>query len=128
MAGAAKKEAKKIDRVVEIILYQLESGVGRDFHQIMQNVSAPVHHEAGLEILAFGTSLHSEDAYFLIRVFDSFDQMTVSLTSFYDSNGWKNGPRSNILNSIKTSHKSVMFLNETAIAMLKSSHNKKEMP
>ena len=118
-----KKDEKKIDRVVEIILYQLKLGTGHTFHQIMENVSVPLHHEAGLEVLTFGISLHSEDAYFLIRVFDSFDQMTVSLNSFYDSDDWKNGTRSNILDSIKTSSKSVMLLDEAAISILKSSHS-----
>ncbi len=118
-----KKDGQKIDRVVEIILYQLKPGAGRHFHQIMENVSAPLHREAGLEILAFGNSLHCENAYVLIRVFDSLDHMAASLNIFYDSDGWKNGPRSNIVDSIKTSAKSVLFLDETAIDTLKSSHS-----
>lgn len=89
----------------------------------MENVSAPLHNEADLEILAFGNSLHQEDAYFLIRVFDSLDQMTVSLSRFYGSDSWKNGPRSNVLDSIKTSSKAVMLLNEAAINILKADRN-----
>lgn len=118
-----EKNGQKIERVVEIILYQLKPGAGRSFHQIMENVSVPLHREAGVEILAFGNSLHSDNAYVLIRVFDSLDQMAVSLNSFYDSDGWKYGPRSNIVDSIKTSSKSVLFLDETAIDTLKSSHS-----
>lgn len=118
-----KKDGKEIDRVVEIILYQLKPGTGHAFHQIMENVSVPLHHEASLEILTFGNSLHREDAYFLIRVFDSFDQMPLSLNRFYGSDGWKNGPKSNILGSIKTSSKSVMLLGEAAVNILKSGHS-----
>lgn len=109
-------------RIVEIINYQLMPGTGGRFHQIMKTVSAPLHQAAGLEILAFGNSLHSEDAYFLIRAFDSFSQMTTSLDSFYNSEAWQNGPRSNILNCIEISSESVLSLDEAGINALKSNH------
>lgn len=110
-----------IKQVVEIILYDLKPGRGQSFHEIMMRISAPLHRNAGLKIIAFGNSLHDEDAYFLIRTFATSDQMTTSLNAFYDSDSWRNGPRSSILNSIQTSCRSVMHLDAAAIAALKSS-------
>lgn len=108
-----------MDRVVEIILYQLKPGAGQKFHQIMAKVSVPLHQNAGLEILAYGHSLHCENDYFLIRVFDCLEQMTVSQNNFYQSDEWQNGPRSEIVDSIKSSAKSVLLVNEFAINALK---------
>jgi len=117
-----RRGGRLVGRVVEIIVYQLKEGTGGLFHQTVKNVGAPLHHEAGLEILAFGNSLHSEDAYVLIRVFDGYDQMTALLDRFYSSEAWKEGPRSTIVDNIITSSKSVLFLDDAAIEALKSSH------
>lgn len=97
-----------MSRVVEIILYQLKPGTGRKFHQIMTEISAPLHQNAGLEILKHDNSLHSEDTYFLIRTFANLEQMVMAQNDFYSSNEWQNGPRSDILSSIKSSMKSVL--------------------
>ena len=112
-----------MDRVVEIILYQLKPGTGHKFHQIMEEVSIPLHQSARVEVVAFGNSLHNEDAYFLIRAFDSLVQMTASQNSFYNSDEWLNGPRSDIVNSIQSSSKSVLSLDKNAVNTLKSSWN-----
>lgn len=121
--GVEVEERQKIDRVVEIINYQLMPGTGYQFHQIMKTVSAPLHHDAGLEVLAFGNSLHDEDAYFLIRAFGSLTHMAASLGGFYESVTWKNGPRSHIMACIKTSSKSVLILDEAGSNALKSNYN-----
>lgn len=86
----------------------------------MTKISAPLHQEAGLDVIAFGNSLHDMDAYFLIRAFDTADQMATCLNAFYDSEGWKAGPRYRILDRIKTSSRSVMHLDAVAIATLKT--------
>lgn len=114
-----QKRDQTLDGVVEIILYQLKAGMGRKFHQIMEEISVPLHHKAGLRILAFGNSLHAEDTYFLIRSFEHLAQMTASLNSFYKSDDWLNGPRSDILECITSSTKSVLPLNEAVISALK---------
>jgi len=115
------KVVQKIKHIVEIILYDLNLGTGHAFHEIMTKISAPLHREAGLDILAFGPSLHDKDTYFLIRAFDTTDQMASVLNTFYNSDDWKNGPRSSILGSIKTSKRSVMHLDPAAISALKES-------
>ena len=112
---------QKIKQIVEMILYDLKPETGHAFHEIMTKISAPLHREAGLDILGFGNSLHDKDAYFLIRAFDTDDQMTTTLNAFYNSNGWKNGPRSVILGSIKSSKRSVIQLDPAAISALKAS-------
>lgn len=99
----------------------MNAGTGAKFHQILTVVSVPLHRSAGLDVLAYGHSLHAEDTYFLIRAFDSLEKMTASLDTFYNSDEWLNGPRSDILDAIRSSVKSVLPLNEAAINALKSS-------
>lgn len=45
-------------RIIEILMYTLEPGSGLDFHQIMQKVSVPLHLEAGIDVVSYGSSLH----------------------------------------------------------------------
>lgn len=102
-------------------VYDLNPGTGHAFHEIMTRISVPLHREAGLNILAFGNSLHDDmDAYFLIRAFETTDQMTTALNTFYNSDTWKNGPRSSILGCIKTSKRLVIHLDSAAIAAFKT--------
>lgn len=87
----------------------------------MTEVSVPLHRSAGLDVLAYGHSLHATDTYFLIRAFDNLEQMAASLDTFYDSDEWLNGPQSDILDALRSSAKSVVPLNAAAINALKSS-------
>ena len=116
-----QKRDETLERIVEIILYQLKPGTGREFHRIMKEISAPLHRKVGLEILIFRNSLRNEDTYILIRAFDSLTQMAALQHSFYNGADWIDGPRSEILDRIKSSAKSVLPINEAAIDTLKSS-------
>ncbi|MCK6774233.1 NIPSNAP family protein [Enterobacter roggenkampii] len=57
-----------------------------------------------------GNSLHDPDCYYLIRAFDNAESMAMVLDSFYASADWRNGPRQDIIGSIKTSIKTVISL------------------
>lgn len=109
---AGRERWQGMNRVMEIILYQLRPGTGCKFHQVMSDVSVPLHQSAGIEVLNFGNSLHSGDAYFLIRAFDNLEQMATAKGDFYSCDAWQNGPRSAILDSIESSVKSVLSLDE----------------
>ena len=110
-----------MSRIIEIISYQLKPGTSDAFHQAVKEIAMPLHQNAGIDVLAYGHSLHGEDAYFLIRAFDDLAQIETSLNNFYNSDEWVNGPRSAIIDRIQTSVKSVLPLNEAAISALKSS-------
>jgi len=106
-------------RTVEILQYILQPGTGQEFHEIMVVKSAPLHREAGIDIVAFGCSLHDEDSYYLIRAFDNIEHMKASQEAFYGSEAWQKGPRTAIIERIKTSMKSVMTMPETVIGGLR---------
>jgi len=107
-------------RTVELLQYILQPGTGQEFHEIMVGTSAPLHREAGIDIVAFGCSLHDEDSYYLLRAFDNIEHMKASQEAFYGSEAWQMGPRTAIIERIKTSVKSVMTLPETVIDGLRN--------
>lgn len=102
-------------RTVELLQYILKTGTGREFHKIMVEKSAPLHYAAGIDIVAFGNSMHDEDSYYLIRAFDDIEHMKSSQAAFYMSDEWKHGPREAIIERIQTSVKSVITLPGMAI-------------
>lgn len=108
-------------RIIEILLYTMKPGTGAEFHRIMKEISVPLHNKMGIDIVAYGNSLHDPDAYFLIRSFESLDQLNSTLDSFYKSEAWRNGPRTDIIERISTSLKSVVSLHPEAIDELKRS-------
>lgn len=107
-------------KTVEILQYILQPGSGQEFHEIMVGKSAPLHREAGMDIVAFGCSLHDEDSYYLLRAFDNIEHMKASQEAFYGSEAWQKGPRTAIIERIKTSMKSVMIMPETVIDGLRN--------
>ena len=58
------------DRIVEILQYTLKKDSGEEFHQIMHEVSVPLHTRNGIDVVAYGNSLHDPDSYYLIRAFE----------------------------------------------------------
>lgn len=110
----------KLMRAVELLQYILKPGTGREFHKIMVEISAPLHRGAGIDIIAFGNSIHDEDSYYLLRSFDDIEHMKTSQDKFYMSDEWKNGPRQAIIERIQTSVKSVLILPNLAIDGLRN--------
>lgn len=101
-------------KTVELLQYTLKAGTGREFHQIMVEESIPLHRDAGIDIIAFGNSMHDEDSYYLIRAYDNPGHLNASQKAFYRSDAWRSGPRVAIIERIQTSVKSVLMLTETA--------------
>ncbi|WP_320710878.1 NIPSNAP family protein [Enterobacter asburiae] len=97
-------------RTVEILQYTLLKGTGTAFHNIMQDISVPLHQRHGIDVVSFGNSLHDTDCYYLIRAFDSAESMAAVLYTFYASADWRNGPREDIIGSVETSIKTVINL------------------
>jgi len=108
------------NRTVEILQYTLKKGSGEEFHKVMLEVSVPLHAKNGIDVVAYGNSLHDADSYYLIRAFESEEQMKSVLEDFYASAGWRSGPREAIIDRIETSLKSVLALSLSAVDGLRN--------
>lgn len=106
-------------KLVEILLCTLKPGTGGEFHAIMEGVSVPLHRSAGIDVVAFGRSLHDADCYHLIRAFADLQHLEASQAAFYNSDAWRNGPRADIIACIATSLKSVMPLSAEAVEAMR---------
>ncbi|MBV7404340.1 NIPSNAP family protein [Enterobacter sp. ENT03] len=102
-------------RIVEILQYTLKKESGEAFHQVMREISVPLHVRNGIDVVAYGNSLHDADSYYLIRAFESEEQMKSVLDDFYASADWREGPREAIINRIETSLKAVLMLSGRAV-------------
>lgn len=114
------------DQIVEILQYNLKKGYGAVFHQIMCEISVPLHSRHGIDVIAYGVSLHDTDRYYLIRTFATEHLMQQSLDAFYTSDDWLSGPREDIVSLIELSLKSVLSLPQSAVDALRKSHSAPE--
>jgi hypothetical protein len=51
----------------------------------------------GIDVVAFGPSMHDRNAYYLIRAYADLEQLERSEAEFYASDEWRLGPREAIL-------------------------------
>lgn len=107
--------------VIEIRSYKLRPGGSKLFHALVAEQSVPLHRAAGIDVVAYGASLHDADAYFLIRAFESLEHLQRSLDSFYASPAWRQGPRESILALIESDANAVLSLSAQAIESLRDS-------
>jgi len=108
-------------RLVEIRSYKLKPASGARFHELVTNQSMPLLRERGMEVVAFGPSLHDPDAYFLMRAYDSLEHLRSAQEAFYSSDAWRKGPRQSIVELIESDWNVVLWLTPRAVAALRES-------
>jgi hypothetical protein len=106
-------------RVVEILTYVLKQNAGVDFHSIMQDVSVPLHLKNGIDVVAYGNSLHDVDCYYLIRAYESESDRQFTQEKLYESVAWKQGPRVGIIERIEHSTRVVLVLAHETIEFMR---------
>jgi ketosteroid isomerase-like protein len=88
--------------VIEIRVYTLKSGARERFHDLFVRQSLPLLQRRGIDVLAYGPSVHDTDSYYLVRSFASLNERTLSEEAFYASKEWTDGPRAAVLEAIET--------------------------
>jgi NIPSNAP protein len=101
-AQNARSLMRDRSRVVEIRVYTLKLGVREAFHQRFVRESLPMLRRHGVDVVAYGPSLHDADSYFLVRSFASLDERTRREDAFYGSKEWTEGPREAVLAAIES--------------------------
>jgi hypothetical protein len=56
----------------------------------------------GVDVVAHGPSLDDDEAYYLIRRYDSLAALRESQDAFYGSDEWKDGPREPVVSRIES--------------------------
>lgn len=109
----------KMEKIIEIRSYNLKPGAGAAFHKLVKEVSLPMLDKWKIEVVAYGPSKHSADAYYLIRAFKSMEDRQQIEDAFYGSDEWKNGPREKILAHIENYTTVVLEADEQMVKELK---------
>ena len=109
------------NRIVEIRTYKLRPGTRGEFHRLVDEESIPLVRSWGHDVVANGPSLDDPDGYFLIRAYDSLEDLRSMQDAFYSSDAWRHGPREVIVSLIESDANAVMRLTEQAVEALRSS-------
>ena len=104
---------------VEIRSYHLQPGTRDEFHRLFIEEAFPMLKRWNVDVVSYGPSLHDENAYYLIRRFDSLAHRDESENAFYGSEEWRNGPREAIVSLIENYTEVVLELDETALQGLR---------
>jgi hypothetical protein len=110
-------------RIVEIRTYQLKAGSGPKFHDLVLKQSVPLLRQWGMDVVAFGPSVHDPDTYFLMRSYHDLEHLHASQEAFYSTEAWRKGPREPIIELIQSDSNAVLWLSPQAIAEIRESND-----
>jgi hypothetical protein len=102
-------------RLVEIRTYLLKPGTLQEFHQAMVNSALPMVRASGMDVVAFGTSVHEQQTYFLARAFDNLMHLQAQQDGFYSSVAWRQGPRESLVSRIDSYLNTLLWLSPESI-------------
>jgi len=74
--------------VLDIRTYRIAPGKREEFDRLFREHSLRLLERQGIRVVAAGPSLVDEDGYTLVRSFDSLEQRSEQLESFYGSAEW----------------------------------------
>jgi NIPSNAP len=102
-------------KLVEIRTYLLKPGTQTEFHTAMIEQALPMLNASGMDVVAFGTSAHEQDTYFLARAYSDKQAMVAQQNAFYNSKEWQQGPRSVLVDRIDSYLNTLIWLSDTSI-------------
>jgi len=109
-------------RVIEIRSYIIKAGKRDEFHRLVSMESFPLMRKWGVDVVAFGPSVHDEKSYVLMRAYTDDTERITSQDKFYGSDDWRNGPRKNIVELIENDTNIVLEFNANTIQIIKENH------
>ncbi|HLO29111.1 MAG TPA: NIPSNAP family protein [Anaerolineales bacterium] len=85
-----------MNQFIEIRSINLKPGTRQEFHKLYIAEALPRLKDWKFDVVAHGPSLHDENAYYVIRRFDSLVQREQMEDAYYASDDWRKGPRESI--------------------------------
>jgi ketosteroid isomerase-like protein len=107
---------------LEVRVYTLKPGVRDQFHSGFIRDSLPLLRRAGIDVVAFGPSLHDRDSYFLMRLFPGVAERERVEEQFYGSREWLEGPRAAVLAAIDTYSTALLTVDAATLKGLRTMH------
>lgn len=88
------------EQVLEILTLDVKPGRRDEFHHLYVTEALPLLRQWKFQVLEHGPSLHDASSYYIIRLFNSLEDRRASEDAYYNSDDWKNGPRTAILDLV----------------------------
>ena len=104
---------------VEIRSYNLKPGTRDEFHRLFVETALPMLQRWNVDVIRYGTSLHDEDSYYLMRAYTSLEDRQKSQDAFYGSDEWKLGPREPLLAMIENYTSIVIEMEKSTVDALR---------
>lgn len=108
-------------KLIEVRSYRLKPDCAERFVTAVR-VTLPLVRASGMDVVAFGRSDHEEESFFLIRAFDSREQLVAQQDAFYGSDVWRKGPREELVGCLDTYLNTLLWLPENAVEALRANH------
>ena len=83
--------------MIEILILDIKPGKRDQFHKLYERQSLPLLKKWNIHVIAHGPSLHDANSYYVIRSFKSLQDRQELEDAFYNSDDWKDEPRTAIL-------------------------------
>src|SRR5262249_48214446 len=109
-----------VNHFLEIRSYTLKTGTREEFHRLFLAEAFPLLQRWNVDVVAYGSSLHDENSYYLMRRYDSLAHREESESAFYSSEEWRQGPRQAILACIEEYTEIVLALDEATLQGLRT--------
>lgn len=107
-------------KIIEIRSYNLIPESRNDFHRLVLEASLPMMRRWGVDVVAFGPSLHDRNSYYLIRAYASLEDRESSQEAFYESPEWRWGPREAIVALIESDTSVVIEMDASVVDLLRA--------
>lgn len=108
-------------KLIEVRSYRLKPGCAERF-VVAVRLALPLVRASGMDVVAFGRSDHEEESFFLIRAFDSREQLVAQQDGFYGSDVWRQGPRQELVDCLDTYLNTLLWLPREAVDALRVNH------
>ena len=121
MNADQKTDRREADssRIVEIRVYTLKTGERKGFHELFERESLSLLRRQGVDVVAYGPSVHDSISYYLIRSFADLQDRDRSEDLFYGSREWREGPREAVLAAIETYSTVVVHVDRETLEVLR---------
>ena len=108
-------------KLIEVRTYRLKPDCADRFIAAART-TLPLVRASGMDVVAFGRSDHEEESFFLIRAFDSREQLVAQQDAFYGSDVWRQGPRTKLVDCLDTYLNTLLWLPADAVEALRANH------
>lgn len=108
-----------MNHFIEIRSINLKPGTRAEFERLYIEQALPLLKRWNFDVVAHGGSLHDENSYYVIRLFDSLAQREQMEDAYYASDDWRKGPREAILALFENYTDIVIELDEVTVQRLR---------